>query len=119
MANTDLYGPFNLDKETIDKKVKGLGAGAYALEKRSKPDTFVVNYVGRSDTDLNDRLKNWCDTKYKRFKYAFYDTAKAAFLKECRLYHDFGETDSLDNEQHPERPTGKDWECPICDIFDN
>ena len=53
---------------------------------------------------------------YKRFKFEYYGSAKAAFEKECRLYHDF---DPPDNDVHPARSAGKDWKCPVCDIFDD
>jgi hypothetical protein len=42
---------------------------------------------------------------------------KAAFEKECHLFHDFGET-SLDNKIHPARPSGSNWKCPRCRILD-
>lgn len=45
--------------------------------------------------------------------------SKEAFEKECKNYHDFGgDIGSLDNDIHPDRPEGKEYECPICDIFD-
>jgi hypothetical protein len=53
--------------------------------------------------------------KYKRFKYGYASSAKAAFEKECKLYHDF---EPRDNEVHPARPAGTNWECPRCPIFD-
>jgi hypothetical protein len=43
---------------------------------------------------------------------------KAAFEKECKNYHDFGGSEKLDNKQHPERPDGTNWECPVCDMYD-
>lgn len=117
MARTNLFGPHTLDKSIMDLIVRGKGPGAYALERRAG-NSFTVNYVGRSDDDLNQRLKQWCGDRYKRFKYAFFETAKASFNKECQIWHDFGGTNrKLDNEKHPERSAGKDWQCPVCDIF--
>lgn len=44
---------------------------------------------------------------------------KKHLKKECKNYHDFGgDIGSLDNDIHPDRPEGKEYECPICDIFD-
>lgn len=35
------------------------------------------------------------------------------------LLKNFGGIEKLDNDIHPNRPSNsKDWECPICDIFD-
>lgn len=115
MPSTGLYGPHSLTQEGIDAAVKGVAPGAYALGDVNANNTFIVRYVGRSDTDLNDRLKDWVGD-YRQFKYAFYPTAKAAFEKECHLFHDFGET-TLDNAVHPARPAGSDWKCPRCKTF--
>ena len=70
--------------------------------------------MGRSDKDLNDRLKDHIG-EYGRFKFEYYGSAKAAFEKECHLYHDFT---PQDNKIHPDRPDGSNWKCPVCDIFD-
>ena len=115
MATSGLHGPYNLTIQDIDAVVRGKGAGAYALGN-SSGDTFTISYVGRSDEDLNARLKNWIGN-YPKFKYGFLDSPMAAFEKECNLFHDFGET-NLDNKIHPARPNGTGWKCPRCRIFD-
>ena len=97
--------------------MKGTAPGAYALG-RVNGDTFYVDYVGRSDSDLNDRLKDWTDSSvYTHFKYGFFQSAKAAFDKECALFHDFGETAKLHNSIHPDRPSGSGWKCLRCNVF--
>jgi hypothetical protein len=116
MPATGLRGPYTLDSETIDKEVTRTSAGAYALGKVND-NTFYVSYVGRSDDNINRRLKEWVGNKYSKFKYEYYASPKAAFEKECNLYHDFGEKE-LDNEVHPKRPDGTDWQCPRCRIFE-
>ena len=56
---------------------------------------------------------------YKYILFSYAENSKEAFEKECKNYHDFGgDIGSLDNDIHPDRPEGKDYECPICDIFD-
>lgn len=113
MPSSGLNGPYRLSNDQVDAVVSEESAGAYALgETREK--TFYVSYVGRSDKDVNDRLKDHVGD-YKQFKYRYYSTVKGAFEKECRLYHDF---EPPNNKVHPDRPTGKDWECPVCDVFD-
>jgi hypothetical protein len=87
MANSGLHGPHKLTTEQIDAVVIGKGAGAYALGNQSA-DTFLISYVGRSDDDLNGRLKDWVGSKYPMFKYGFFKSAKEAFEKECHLFHD-------------------------------
>ena len=115
MPSTGLHGPHNLNADTIDAYV-GTSIGTYALGYVSDGGTFIVNYTGRSDTDLNDRLKDWIGN-YKSFKYGHYSTAKAAYECECRIFHDFGGTAQLDNSVHPARPKGTDWKCPRGDCF--
>jgi hypothetical protein len=116
MASSGLHGPYKLTTANIDAAVRGKGPGAYALGA-SSGDTFIISYVGRSDDDLNGRLKGWVGGNYAEFKYGFLDSPKAAFEKECHLFHDFGET-SLDNKIHPARPSGSNWKCPRCRILD-
>ena len=116
MASLGMSGSYDLTNEEIDKQVTKKSPGNYALGY-TKDGTFYVKYVGRSDTDLNKRLKDWVG-KYKKFKFSYATSPKAAFEKECHNYHDFGESDKLDNDNHPQRPDGTNWKCPVCDIFD-
>jgi len=117
MPQTGLRGPYTLDNETIERVVTRTSPGAYALG-HVKDNTFYVYYVGRSDDDINSRLKDWVGSKYSKFKFEYYDSPKAAFEKECNLYHDFGGKEKLDNDKHPERPDGTNWQCPRCSIFE-
>ena len=116
MPSTGLNGPYKLDKETIDNEVTQKSAGAYALGHLDKENDFVPKYVGRSDSDVNDRLTDWVG-KYSYFKFKYYGSPKAAFEKECALYHDWKA--QLDNDCHPDRPDGSYWQCPLCDTFKN
>jgi hypothetical protein len=112
MPSTGLKGPYDLTAEKIDEVVTETSAGAYALGKISKTtNTFIPKYVGRSDDDVNKRLKDWVD-KYPNFKYEYYSSAKAAYEKECRLYHDWKK--QIDNKVHPAKSEGTDWKCPVC-----
>jgi len=117
MPESGLRGPYPLDEQTIDRVVTETSSGAYALGK-TKDTTFYIKYVGRSDDDVNGRLKDHVG-EYEQFKYEYYPSAKAAFEKECQLWHDFGEPEgTLDNKSHPDRPDGTGWKCPRCDVFD-
>lgn len=115
MPSSGLNGPYALTTEKIDEVVTKKSPGAYALGY-SKEGTFYIDRVGRSDKDVNDRLKDYAD-EYKQFKYGYYSSAKAAFEKECQLYHDFK---PKDNTIHPDRPEGTDYDCPVdgCDALD-
>ena len=116
MPSSGLDGPWILNVDTIDKVVTRTLPGAYALGKLEN-NTFYISYVGRADIDVNGRLKDWVG-KYAQFKFGYYQSPKAAFEKECELYHLFGET-KLDNKIHPDRPKNADWRCPHCNCFDN
>lgn len=94
----------------IDAVVLGVGSGAYALGEVASNGNFVVNYVGRSDEDLNDRLKDHVG-KYQAFKYGFFQNAEAAYRRECAMYHDFSPPG---NSVHPARPKGSWLTCHIC-----
>lgn len=115
MANSGLYGPHSLTKSGVEDNVTGVGPGAYALGNTKDDGKFYLEYVGRSDDDLAARLQQHVPERYLQFKHAFYESAKAAFEKECHLYHDFSPPD---NKVHPARPRGKDWSCPVCSVFD-
>ncbi len=102
MAILDMTGPFALTGPVVDLVVRQGLPGNYALGYDSN-GTYIVRYVGRS---------------YSYFMYSYASSPKSAFEKECKNYHDFGGSESLDNEQHPDRPDGTDWTCQFCNEFD-
>jgi len=117
MASLNMNGPYLLIPDKIDEVVTSMQPGAFALGYISDVN-FVVVYIGRSDKNLNETLKDWVFRKSDCifFKYAFTKNSQEAFEKECKGYHDFGEID-LKCEQHPQRIEGTDWKCPSCDIY--
>lgn len=112
MAIPELSKLFALGEKEIDAHITKTSPGVYALDKHQE-GAFTVYYVGRSDTDVNKRLKDWVG-KYKYAKFAYASSAKAAFEGECELYHAHKPTD---NVLHPDRPRGSDWKCPRCKNF--
>jgi hypothetical protein len=108
-----------LDAATINRTVTKTSPGAYALtDHDTTKGVFVVDYVGRSDVDLKTRLlQHAAKGEYSHFKARYYPSPKAAFDKECDLYHDFGESNALDNAIHPQRPANSGWKCPRCAVF--
>ncbi|MEX2575288.1 MAG: hypothetical protein WD382_01420 [Halofilum sp. (in: g-proteobacteria)] len=118
MASLDMGGSHPLTDSKIDEIVTKTSPGNYALGYQGE-NSFIVQYVGRSDSDVNSRLHDWAAKgKHKRFKFSYASNRKAAFEKECRNFHDFGGTEKLQNSAHPDRPNDSDWECPVCTIFD-
>lgn len=112
MASLNMLGPFNLTTPEIDNQVRTTSSGNYALG-HLKDNTFMVMYVGRSDTDLNSRLKDHVG-EHPLFKYSYAGTPKDAFEKECKNFHEFGGSEKLKNTNHPDRPDGSELECPHC-----
>jgi hypothetical protein len=115
MPYLEMDGPFKLDTGTINTKVTRKSPGNYALGEKNGNGTFTVGYVGRSDSDVRERLISWVDkTRRPLFKFSYATSAKAAFEKECNNYHDFNPSG---NSSHPARPEGSNWRCPRCSIF--
>lgn len=113
MVKSGLKGPYRLTHEKINEIVSRTSPGAYALG-RYDGETFYISYVGRSDDKINDRLHDWVG-KYSHFKFDYFPSARAAYEKECYLWHDFGgEERKLDNKEHPDKGDHKDWNCPVC-----
>jgi len=117
MASLGMEGPYTYSSEKIDEVVTKTSTGNYALGYTKDDNTFIVQYVGRSDSDVNQELKVKLNGKYKKFKYSYASSPKAAFEKECQNYHDFGTNEKLDNKNHPDRPNNTNWKCPVCKIF--
>jgi len=113
MPNLNMNGPFELNEEVLSLRVTIKSPGNFALGY-TNDKKFVVRYIGRSDTDIRAALTQYIG-QYTHFKYSYYAEAKAAFDKHCRNFHDFGGTERLENEGHPEPPTGSDLKCPFCD----
>lgn len=104
-----MNGPYTLDKATIDKTITQASPGAYILSTDGKN----AHYVGRSDSDVNGRLKWWVDNsqKYSRFWFEYASFSMAAFDLECRWWHKYM---PIDNKMHPDRPANSNWQCPVC-----
>lgn len=113
-----MNGPYLLTRSNIDDEVTRISACNYALGYLNEGNTFIVQYVGRADSDVNGRLKRHVGEGYEQFKYSYATSPKAAFKKECQNYHDFGGSEKLNNRIHPDRPDGSNWKCPCCYIFD-
>lgn len=125
MGSLNMNGPYDFNKDSIDINVTEVSSGNYALgfvDKNS--DNFHVTFIGRSDSDLKDRLKKQLsitkniiskyETKSISFKYSYASSPKEAFEKECYNYHNFVNSKKLSNNQHPDKSSDDGWKCPIC-----
>lgn len=113
MASLNMNGPYLLNDAEIDKHIPSGSIGNYAYGY-TKDGTFYIKYVGRSDSDLNERIRHGIG-QYPEFKFSLASSKKAAYEKECQNYHDFGGLEGkLDNEIHPDKPDGTNYSCPVC-----
>lgn len=101
MSFSQLYNWESMD--LIEEK-----PGAYVLYR-----SRVAKYVGRSDVDVRDRIKDHQGRVYDRIAVSYAPNAASAFLLECEYYH--GYIDTIENKVHPDRPDGSDVVCPFCD----
>jgi hypothetical protein len=113
MAKTGLLGPYTLTFDGIASAVARTSPGVYALGHTAADGTFRVHHIGRSDVDVSEKLRRYIGSD-TTFKYGYLPSSKAAFEKECELYHDFRPPG---NALHPDRPQGSSYECPRCRFF--
>ena len=76
MGSLEMRGSYPLSDKAIDDAVTRVSAGNYALGYMDGT-TFMVFYVGRSDSDVKQRLHDWVDAPSRSRKYA--PCAKAAY----------------------------------------
>jgi hypothetical protein len=76
MGSLEMSGSYPLSDKAIDDAVTRVSAGNYALGYMDGT-TFMVFYVGRSDSDVKQRLHDWVDAPSRSRKYA--PSAKAAY----------------------------------------
>ncbi len=115
MPNLNMYGAYALNSEEVKKRVDPNKKGNYAFGTLGEDGMFYVYYVGRSDTDLQAEIiaRSSDFTQLSHFMYSYASSAKEAYEKECKNYHDFN-CPALLNKIHPDRPNGTSYHCPIC-----
>lgn len=111
LLGNGLEGPFALTDDAIDEVVRERSPGAFVLESTNEGMRSV--FVGRSDFDVNNQLHVYVGA-YTRFKFVYAPSPRAAFERQCVLFHDF---DPTDGTGHPFRPPGTDWTCPRCKLL--
>ena len=114
MLTLGMVGPYVLKDMEVSRQVNRISPGNFALGYIKEDGSFAVQFIGRSDYDVSNRLHGWINSGYKYFKYSYASHAKAAYDKECCTYHDFGESTKLDNKEHPESAAGTRWKCTVC-----
>lgn len=113
MKHSGLTGPFPLTFEGIEDAVRGGSPGVYALGSRDLQGRFAIMSIGRSDTDVKERLRA-CIGAGTFFKFDYFQSEREAFERECELFHDIKPPG---NFVHPGRPKDTTLRCPRCRIF--
>lgn len=114
---------YELSEEIINQIIEPNRIGNYAYGYLNDNGSFIVKYVGRSDSDLKSRIKHGLQDrlndesckKYERFKFSYASSVKEAYDKECRNFHDFGgDRGLLNNINHPDKPNNVNCVCLVC-----
>jgi hypothetical protein len=109
------HGPYPLVNQDIDNHVNKERIGNYLLGSIVNEE-FVPRYAGRSDSDLNGRLKGHLRDRYSHFKFDYAKSIIDAYNTECKHYHAFKDlNEPCDNDIHPRKPEDyPDIKCPYC-----
>ncbi len=100
-----MEGPFPIN--SVNLHVTRTSPGAYVLSRNGK----AAHYVGRSDTDLGQRiLSSARQGTYTHFWFEYCTSPMRAFHTECQWWHKYSPSD---NSIHPAIPAGTNWRCPI------
>lgn len=120
MARRNLkFGPIPFTSAEIHANVLPDLPGAYALGFMNGAKGMRVERIGRTDTCLVTRLHQYLnDPDYDACTHFFFEhsiSVGRAYLTECELYHDY---DPDLNMNHPGRPPGTTYCCPVCGCDD-
>ena len=108
-----------LDSETIANQLASKQIGNYWLGHFSADGSFIVRYIGRSDTCLKRRLLEHAKKgKYEAFIFRKTEQIKESFDIECREWHLLKNIGQLDNLIHPDSPTRLPYKCKYCSSID-
>lgn len=115
-VDLQMYGAYALNEQMVKTYVQSNRLGNYAFGEVRADGKFYVMYVGRSDTDLQSEIISRASSYQQctHFMYSYASSTKEAYEKECRNYHDCGESRNLLNKIHPDRPNGASYHCPRC-----
>lgn len=115
MIELTMEAVYPLNETTIDRLIPPNTIGNYVLGYQIGK-TIQVKYVGRSDTDLNRRLKeHLTDDPYDAFMFNVQSTPEEAYIEECWNWHGCdGPQGRLDNQIHPDKPESCTKNCPVC-----
>ena len=84
-----MNGPYDFDESTLDKEIIHTQSGSYALGHLDLQNNFIIEYVGKSDSDIRGRLRKHMPSSYKMFKFRYAISQKTSHLKEVAELRDY------------------------------
>ena len=116
MVDLDMRGPYALNNDEVRRQVVANRKGNYAFLAYKDDGALYIFYVGRSDTDLQaEIIARAADfPQLTHFMFSYASSAKGAYEKECKNFHDCGGAKVIFNKIHPDRPNGANYYCPVC-----
>lgn len=109
----DFIGPIPLNGDIV-AVLPADRYGVYSLGTQGAGG-YLPRYFGRSDTCVKTRLHDHVGAGlFPRFCVRLLDTLWEAYTYECKLVHAFAGAFPLTNKNHPAKPAGKTWPCPVC-----
>ena len=104
MRGSGLKGSFPLNRAQVDAHVSIVSPGIFALGHRSADGSkFTIARVGRSDADVNRRLRDYIG-QYSHFKFGYSPSSAEAFEKGVRPLSPAQPA----RQQGPSPPAGRD-----------
>ena len=114
-----MEGPFQLSRSVIGAVVSDQRPAVFLL-RRIETTPQYAHYRGRvgrtrRGESLAGTLARWSGADYRVFWFEHVDSDRAAFERECRLWHDLaGHAGKLDNAGHPAPDGTRAGHCPLC-----
>ena len=112
LAGLGFSKTYDLTDDNIDK-IAPIGLAGNYIYSEPKKAGLNPYYIGRSDTDINDRSKHGID-EYGKVSLLSSKNSKESFELECLLFHRFGKDKLLSNKIHPAKPKDTNYKCPYC-----
>jgi len=112
-----MEGPFQLADSVIDAVIDNTDPAVFLLRRIEETPKYAHYraFIGRTDGNLAETLKQWLDSEYRVFSFQYVESANEAFRQQCTMWHQLeGADGKLDNERHPEPSDGQAIRCPIC-----
>lgn len=75
-----MNGPYDYDIPTLNKEITDKKSGDYALGHLDLKKIFIIEYVGRADSDVRGSLIEHMSSKYQNFKFSYTISRKASNL---------------------------------------